>query len=135
MTDNLTVDQRNKCMSNIRSKWTAHEVKMHNYLKGNKIKHQMHPILIGKPDILLTNSNTVVFLHGCFWHKCSKCYKEPKSRKEYWLPKIEKNVKRDRKNVRLLKSEGYTILKIWEHETKKSFDKSLKKLMKAGKIN
>ncbi len=85
-------------MSNIKSKWTDQEKKIHSYLKANKIKHKMHPKLSGSPDILLKDANTVVFLHGCFWHKCPKCYKEPKSNKKYWLPKIEKNVKRDRKN-------------------------------------
>jgi len=129
MVDNLTKEQRSKCMSRIRSKWTVQEVKIHNYLKGNKIKHKMHPRLIGKPDILLTNTNVVVFLHGCFWHKCPKCYKEPKSRKDYWLPKIDNNVKRDKKYARILKLEGYKVLKLWEHEVKKDFNKALKKII------
>ena len=130
MVDNLTKEQRSKCMSRIKSKWTIQEVNIHNYLKGNKIKHKMHPQLIGNPDILLTNTDTVVFLHGCFWHKCPKCYKEPKSRKDYWLPKIDNNVRRDRKYARILKVEGYKVLKIWEHEVKKDFDKALNKIMK-----
>ena len=132
MVDNLTKEQRSKCMSRIRSKWTVQEVKIHNYLKGNKIKHKMHPRLIGKPDILLTNTNVVVFLHGCFWHKCPKCYKEPKSRKDYWLPKIDNNVKRDKKYARILKLEGYKVLKLWEHEVKKDFNKALKKIISTG---
>ena len=130
MVDNLTKEQRSKCMSQIRSKWTAQETKIHNFLKGHKIKHKMHPQLTGKPDILLTHTNTIVFLHGCFWHKCPKCYKEPKSRKEYWLPKIENNVKRDKKYARMLKSEGYKVIKVWEHEVKKDFNKALKKIKK-----
>ena len=130
MSDNLTKEQRSKCMSNIRSKWTLQERKIHNYLKGNKIKHKMHPTLTGNPDILLINSNTLLFLHGCFWHKCPKCYKEPKTRKKYWIPKIENNVKRDRKNLRILKKQGYKVIKIWEHEIKKDFEKVLKRIIK-----
>ncbi len=133
MPDNLTPDQRSKCMSRIRSKWTLQERKIHNFLKGHKVRHKMHPPLPGKPDILLTETNTVVFLHGCFWHKCPKCYKEPKSKKEYWIPKIEKNVKRDRKNARILRSKGYKVIKIWEHDIKKKFERTLKKIALAAK--
>ena len=132
MADNLTKEQRSKCMSKIRSKWTIQEKKIHNFLKGNKIKHKMHPALTGKPDILLTSTNTAVFLQGCFWHKCPKCYKNPKTNKKYWLPKIENNVKRDRKNAKILKVEGFNVVKIWKHSIKKDFDKTLKKLVKNG---
>lgn len=77
----------------------------------------MHPKIEGNPDILIY-PKTVVFINGCFWHKCPKCYKEPKSNKKYWLPKIEANVKRDRKNQRLLRKKGYEVIVIWEHEIK-----------------
>lgn len=133
MPDNLTKEQRSYCMSNIKSKWTNQEKKIHDYLKSYKIKHQMHPKIKGSPDILLKETKTAVFLHGCFWHKCPKCYKEPKSNKKYWLPKIEKNVKRDRKNVKLLKSERFNTLKIWEHQVKKDLKKTIQKLIQNGR--
>lgn len=132
MSDNLTKEQRKECMSKIKSKWTQQEKKTHNYLKGHKIKHKMHPDIQGKPDILLTETKTVIFLHGCFWHKCPKCYVEPKTQKEYWIPKIEKNVKRDKKNSRLLQEQGFRVYKFWEHEVKKNFNKVLQKLIKYG---
>jgi DNA mismatch endonuclease (patch repair protein) len=119
-------------MSRIRSKWTAQERKIHNYLKGHKIKHIMHPKLEGNPDILLTKTKTVVFLHGCFWHKCPRCFVEPKTKRSYWLPKIEKNVARDEKNTKILKSQGFKVVKIWEHEIKRDFDEVLLKAIKYG---
>jgi len=61
------------------------------------------------PDILLTGSNTAVFLHGCFWHKCPVCYRAPKSNEEYWLPKIEANVKRDKKNSAALRKSAHLM--------------------------
>lgn len=128
--DNLTKKQRTKCMSNIKSKWTSQERKLHNYLKGKKIKHKMHPKIAGNPDIILKEKKIAIFLNGCFWHRCPKCYKEPKSNKSYWLPKIEGNVKRDRKNAKILKSKGYNIIYIWEHEIKMDFDKVLGKITK-----
>ena len=130
MPDNLTKKQRSKCMSNIRSKWTDQEKKIHSYLKANKIKHKMHPKLSGSPDILLKDTNTAVFLHGCFWHKCPQCYKEPKSNKEYWLPKIERNVKRDKINAGLLRKQGFKVRKIWEHEVKKDLNKVVNKIIR-----
>lgn len=128
MPDNLTKSQRSYCMSRIRSKWTSQERKIHNYLKGNKIKHQMHPNIVGCPDILFKENRTVLFLHGCFWHRCPKCYKEPKTNKKYWLPKIENNVKRDRRNERRLKKDGYNVLKLWEHDIKKDPKKCVEKI-------
>jgi len=118
MSDMFTKKQRSYIMSRIRSKWTSQEKIVHNYLKGNKIKHQMHPAIIGSPDILIKGKNIVVFLHGCFWHKCKKHYIAPKSRKGYWVNKINNNVKRDKKNVASLKKQGYTVLTIWEHDIK-----------------
>ena len=132
MADNLTKEQRSRTMSRIRSKWTAQERKVHNYLKGNKVKHQMHPKIKGHPDIILKETNTAVFLHGCFWHKCPKCYREPKSNRKYWIPKIEENVKRDKKNKKILKEQNFNVVVIWEHDIKKNFKKVLKKLIKYG---
>ena len=129
MTDNLTIQQRKKCMSHIHSKWTFQEVKIHNYLKGKKIKHKMHPSIIGNPDILLTSSNTAVFLHGCFWHKCPKCYKAPKSHRHYWMPKIENNIRRFKMNSRKLNKVGYKILVLWEHDIKQSFERVIKRII------
>jgi DNA mismatch endonuclease (patch repair protein) len=103
-------------MSRIRSKWTAQEVKIHSLLKAEKIRHKMHPKVQGKPDIILKDHKIAIFLHGCFWHMCSRCYKEPKTKKEYWLPKLKKNVQRDKNNIKLLKKQNYKVLIFWEHE-------------------
>ena len=90
----------------------------------------MHPVIAGKPDIVIKKGKKAVFIHGCFWHKCPRCYRQPKTRKKYWLPKIENNVKRDGKNTRTLRKLGYKVMKIWEHELEKDFDKALEKITK-----
>ncbi len=118
MVDTLTKKQRSYCMSRIRSKWTLPERKIHNFLKGWKVKNSMYPKIDGSPDIVLTDKKIAIFIHGCFWHKCSKCFKEPKSKKAYWLPKLEKNVKRDRLNVNILRKNGWKVVKFWEHQKK-----------------
>jgi len=128
-TDNLSQEQRSYCMSKIRSKWTFYEIKLHNYLKSKKIKYKIHPKTNGSPDIILIDKNIAVFIQGCFWHKCPKCYKESKSNKEYWVPKIEKNVKRDQKNEKIIKSSGFKIIKVWEHQFKNDFQSILNKII------
>lgn len=119
MADVFTKEKRSWIMSRIRSKWTKQEKLVHNYLKSMKIKHKMHPKMSGSPDIILTDKKIAIFLQGCFWHKCPKHYKEPKSNRDYWLPKIEKNVARDKKNINLLKKEGWKVVKVWEHDLKR----------------
>lgn len=130
MTDNLTKEQRSLTMSKIRSKWTGHEKRIHNYLKGLKIKHKMHPKISGNPDIIVFNKKTAIFLHGCFWHKCPKHYIAPKTNVEYWSPKIEANIKRDLKNIKSLRKGGWKIKRIWEHDIRNGFEKSLEKILK-----
>lgn len=130
MADNLTKKQRKNCMSRIRSKWTKQEKMVHNYLKGHKVKHIMHPNLEGSPDIFLKKSDTVVFLNGCFWHRCQICFKEPKSNKKYWIPKIQKNVIRDQRNKKKLKDKGYKVITIWEHQVKKEISRVIDRLEK-----
>ena len=114
-------------MSRIKSKWTTPEKKIHNFLKGWKIKHRMHPRIEGSPDIILEDQKIAVFIHGCFWHKCPKCFKSPKSKKGYWMPKLEKNIRRDRFNVNTLRRNGWKVVKFWEHQIKKDFIRLFKK--------
>jgi DNA mismatch endonuclease (patch repair protein) len=124
MTDVLTKKQRSYCMSQIKSRWTKPERIVHNWLKGNKIKHKMHPKIEGNPDVLIY-PKMILLIHGCFWHKCSKCYRQPKSNKRFWNAKIEKNVMRDQDKIKKLKHLGYKIIVIWEHEIKKNRHKKI----------
>ena len=127
--DILSKEERSKRMSLIRSKWTKQEKKVHSLLKGLRIKHKMHPDLAGHPDILIEN-NLAVFLHWCFLHKCFQCYHEPKSRIDYWRPKIERNVMRDRENIQILRENGYRVLILWEHHVRKISGNVLGRLIK-----
>lgn len=134
MTDVLTPEQRSYCMSQIRGKWTKPEQKVHNWLKGNKIKHEMHPDMEGSPDIALKDRQIAVFVHGCFWHKCPKCYREPETNKDFWIPKIEKNVIKDLENKKILEKNGWKTVVLWEHEIKKNFDDCIEKVRSGCKI-
>jgi len=58
---------------------------------------------------------------GCFWHKCPKCFKQPKSNKEYWVPKIQRNVQRDKEQNLYLKRNAWKVIRIWEHDIKEKY--------------
>lgn len=114
VAEKISQSARSRIMSRIKGKWTAPEIKIHNALKGNKIKHKMHPYLKGNPDVFLKDYNTVIFIDGCFWHNCPKHGHIPQKNIDYWKPKLEKNIKRDIENTEFLQKLGYKVLRIWE---------------------
>ena len=76
--------------------------------------------LPGNPDIVYPSLKVVIFVDGCFWHKCPKHYQPPKTRVSFWKNKINGNVERDKKNNILLQSKGWLVIRVWEHEIKNS---------------
>jgi len=129
MTDVLTPAQRKLNMSRIRGKDTGPEIKLRQLLWSNGIKgYRLHYNLPGKPDIVFTKKKIVIFIDGCFWHKCPLCFQEPETRKEFWMNKIQSNVYRDMKNTELLQNDGWTVLRFWEHEIRKNPDEVLRRI-------
>lgn len=133
MPDVFPSSTRSFIMSQIRSKWTAQERTIHGFLKGRKTKHRMHPHVPGKPD-LVVSPHLAVYLHGCFWHGCPKCYVPPKSRPEYWNPKIRRNRLRDRRNAAAARTAGYRVLFLWEHEIKRSTPRCVARILKSAAL-
>lgn len=121
MADVFSKEVRSEVMSKIKSKDTTPEMKLRKELWARGYRYRIHYKLPGKPDIVFVGKRIAIFVDGCFWHKCPKCYIKPKSNKKYWLPKIEKNVERDKKNTKLLENKGWKVIRIWEHEIKKDF--------------
>lgn len=76
--------------------------------------------LPGTPDLVFPKHRTCVFVHGCFWHRHPGCKKAstPKTRRDYWLPKFERNVERDREKEEALRRLGWRVVTIWECETR-----------------
>jgi DNA mismatch endonuclease, patch repair protein len=85
--------------------------------------------LPGTPDIVLQKYHTVIFVHGCFWHRHKNCKRAstPSSRTDYWLPKFERSVLRDRVNQRQLRRIGWKVIIVWECQTK-NIDQLAKRL-------
>ena len=113
-------------MSQIKSSGTSPELKIKKFLYGSGFSYQ--PKISGKPDFANKKKKIAVFVDGCFWHGCPKCYRNPKSNKEYWIPKIEANRLRDKKNRNSLKKKGWRIVRVWSCELKKFIPKKIKSL-------
>lgn len=108
-------------MSRIRSRDTKPEKIVRSELHKLGYRFRLHGRkLFGKPDIVLTKYKTVIFVHGCFWHRhkgCKYAY-SPKTRIKFWKKKFHDNVLRDRKVAKILKKEGWKVVVIWEDETR-----------------
>lgn len=104
-------------MAGVKTKNTAPERQVQNALKKLKVKYRSNDKrLPGKPDIVLMNGKTVIFVHGCFWHQHKSCRaaSRPTTRIGFWNDKLNDNIRRDRSNVRRLKRLGFKVLIIWE---------------------
>ncbi len=117
-------------MQRVRSKNTKFERAVVVALKKLKKSFSQHANLTGKPDIVSRKKRVVVFLDSCFWHACRWHCRIPKSRRNYWVPKIQRNKDRAKIVNRILKKEGWRVVHVWEHQLKKDFDKSIRKLAK-----
>ena len=122
--DRVSAEVRGANMRAIRSKDTKPEMIVRKLVHGMGYRYRLHRHdLPGRPDLVFTSRRKVIFVHGCFWHqhtkkKC-KLVRKPKSNTDYWLPKLEQTVKRDRKHRKVLKKENWDVLVIWECEVKK----------------
>ena len=65
-------------------------------------------------------------MDGCFWHRCPKCFKAPKSNKRYWNQKIKRNVERDKEQNKYLRKNGWEVIRVWEHQIKYNLEKTIK---------
>lgn len=121
MTDKLSPEHRSWNMSRIRSTNTKPEKLVRSLLHQMGFRFRLHrKDLPGKPDIVLPRYHTVIFVHGCFWHRhedCKECT-TPKSNTEFWLEKFRKNVERDERVKLALEGAGWHVVTVWACETK-----------------
>ena len=113
---------RSELMSRIKSKGNKKtEMALLLELRRQKISGwRRHGKLPGKPDFVFHKAKLAIFLDGCFWHGCPVHFKAPRTRRFYWVSKISKNKSRDRKNNKQLRSMGWKVLHIWEHDLNKN---------------
>lgn len=128
--DNMPPHKRSYTMSRIKSKGTVIEKLVFKALKENKLAFRKHySKLPGKPDVVDLEKRIAVFIDGDFWHGWKFTKWKKRVPKNYWQTKIQNNILRDKRNRRRLKSQGWKVLKIWEHQLEKDFDASIKKIV------
>src|SRR3546814_11416036 len=106
-------------MSRIRSSNTSPELALRRALHALGFRFRLHrKDLPGKPDIVLPRYRTVVFVHGCFWHRHAGCKvaTTPKSNTGFWIEKFDRNVARDSRSRELLETQGWNVIIVWECE-------------------
>jgi DNA mismatch endonuclease (patch repair protein) len=118
--DRLTKQRRSWNMSRIRAKNTAPEIRVRSLLHSLGFRFRLHVRkLPGQPDVVLVKHKTVIFVHGCFWHRhknCKNCT-TPSNRREWWQAKLEGNAARDKRHQAALKKLGWRVVVIWECQT------------------
>ncbi len=134
MTDIMTPQQRHYCMSQIHSKDTTPEKRVRQWLWKHGYRYRLNVKGVpGKPDIVMRKYRTAIFVNGCFWHghfvqfimhnaQCtiedSACCKIPKTNREFWVAKIQRNQERDQKNYGILTENGWQVIVLWECQLK-----------------
>lgn len=120
--DTLSPEERSERMALVRGKNTQPELLVRSIVFSLGYRYRLHARdLSGKPDLVFRKQKKVIFVHGCFWHRHKGCAlaRLPKSRLDFWVPKLEENRERDKRNKRALSRDGWRVLTIWECQTKK----------------
>lgn len=113
--------KRSQIMALVRSKDTRPEMAVRKLVWNLGYRYRLHRRdLPGCPDLVFSGSRKVIFVHGCFWHRHKGCAlaRLPKSRLDFWGPKLESNALRDKRNKRALARRGWRVLTVWECELK-----------------
>ncbi len=140
MTDHLSPEKRSWNMSRIRSRDTGIEMKVRKYLFSKGFRYRVNAAdLPGRPDLVLRKYMTVIFVHGCFWHRHKNCRYAtlPKTRTDYWQAKFARNADNDAANQAALTELGMHVIVIWECQINKEFDEIMRKVVDelAGRLS
>ena len=116
--DTLAPKERSERMSRVRGKDTKPELIVRRLLHGLGYRYRLHARdLPGKPDIVFRGRRKAIYVHGCFWHRhpdpACKLARLPKTRQDFWVPKLEGNRQRDIENQRRLTEMGWEVLVVW----------------------
>lgn len=134
MADDLTPEQRCRNMQAIRSKDTTIELRLRKALWERGVHYRKnYKKLIGKPDIAITKYKIAVFCDSDYWHgyDWENRNQRIKSNRDYWVPKIERNMERDREVTAALQNEGWLVLRFWEWQIRKHLDECIGAILQA----
>ncbi len=131
MADIISKRKRSEVMSKIRSRGNKDtELALMKLFRQHRITGwRRHQEVFGKPDFLFRRNRLALFVDGCFWHGCPRCYRRPKSNRKFWDAKIARNRERDRQVSRELRRLGWRVVRIWEHDLAKKELACIRKLL------
>jgi DNA mismatch endonuclease (patch repair protein) len=115
-------------MRRVRSRDTSLERRVRSALHRRGLRFRLSYPLFGKPDVVFVRARVAVFLDSCFWHGCPLHVRLPKSRTEYWYPKIQRNAERDAQTNAAYARSGWKALRFWEHDLTDNFDRCIKRI-------
>ena len=121
MPDQFSPAERSRIMRAVKSGDTAPELIVRRLIHAMGYRYRLHGSdLPGKPDIVLPRLGKAIFVHGCFWHRhaCPSGQSAPATRVDYWQAKFDRNVTRDRTSLRKLRRLGWSVLVVWECQTR-----------------
>jgi len=122
---------RSELMKKIKSDKTTPEILLQKALRKEKIKFKKnYSQLHGNPDVALIDKKIAIFVDGEFWHgyQWKEKKKKIKANRPYWIPKIERTIKRDKENNKKLKKEGWKVIRFWQQQLKKDLQKCVNKI-------
>lgn len=126
VSDVLTREQRHLNISHIHRKDTKPEEIVRKYLFSKGYRYRKNDSRYpGKPDIVLPKYRTMIFVHGCFWHRHPECryVTTPSTNRDFWQKKFDQNVARDREVLEQLKADGWHVIVVWECEISRKADR------------
>lgn len=132
MADIWSKEKRSEVMAAIRGRGNrSTEMRMIVLFRAHGVtgwrRHQAFP---GRPDFVFRSEKVAIFVDGCFWHGCPRCYSAPATRKAFWKAKLEGNRRRDRRVSRQLRAAGWSVLRIWECSLRKRPEATIRRVIR-----
>jgi DNA mismatch endonuclease (patch repair protein) len=139
MSDVFTKAKRSEVMSRIRGSGNKDtELRLMAFFQAHGIRRwRRRQAIFGKPDFVFRKERVAVFVDGCFWHGCPKPKHSPlpKGNADFWFKKLSSNRRRDQVVTRTLRTQGWTVVRIWEHDlTGKNINRSVSRIQRALRI-
>lgn len=131
MADKFDQATRSRIMARVKGKNTSPEVSLRKAVHKQGLRYSLHYNVPGRPDFAFPSLKVAVFVDGCFWHGCERCFRKPQSNVRYWSEKIRRNQARDVKNTKRLEEMGWKVVRIWEHQVNSDLSGCVRKVLKA----
>lgn len=130
MADTVSKKKRSEIMSKVRSKDSKIEVDFRKAIWKAGFRYRKNSTkYFGKPDLVLKKYKTVIFVDSCFWHGCKQHCRLPATNKKYWVDKIERNKERGKEVNHYYRKIGWKVIRVWEHQLQKNFDKTIERII------